>query len=60
MDIKAMKTELREQHLAKRAAIPPAQKQARDEKICRSIISSASFRYAETVLANIVTLSGFR
>lgn len=51
MDIKAMKTELREQHLAKRAAIPPAQKQARDEKICRSIISSASFRYAETILA---------
>ena len=51
MDIKALKTALREQYLARRAAMPLEEKQARDEKICRLILSSASFRYAETILA---------
>lgn len=51
MDIKTMKTELRAEYLARRAAMPAEEKQARDEKICRLIITSASFRYAETILA---------
>ena len=51
MDIKALKTELREQHMARRAALSSEEKQARDEKICALILSSASFRYAETILA---------
>lgn len=51
MDIKALKTELREQYLARRAAIPAEEKQRREERICRLIADSASFRYAETILA---------
>lgn len=51
MDIKATKTALREQFLARRTAMPPQEKKAREEKICRLILSSASFRYAETILA---------
>jgi 5-formyltetrahydrofolate cyclo-ligase len=51
MDIKAMKTALRKQYRSLRAAIPAEEKQQRDEKICRLILSSASFRYAETILA---------
>jgi 5-formyltetrahydrofolate cyclo-ligase len=51
MDIKAMKTALREQYLARRAAMTCEEKQQRDERICRLITASASFRYAETILA---------
>ena len=51
MDIKATKTALREQYLARRAAMPPEEKKRREEKICRLILASASFRYAETILA---------
>ena len=51
MDIKDLKTALRKQYRAKRAAIPSEEKRRRDEKVCRLILSSASFRYAETVLA---------
>lgn len=51
MDIKAMKTALREQYLTRRAALSAEEKKLRDEKICNLILSSASFRYAETILA---------
>lgn len=51
MDIKVLKTEIREEYLARRAAIPADEKKKREEKICRLILSSASFRYAETILA---------
>ncbi|MBQ8351746.1 MAG: 5-formyltetrahydrofolate cyclo-ligase [Clostridia bacterium] len=51
MDIKAIKTALREQFLEKRAAMSKEEKERRDQKICRLILSSASFRYAETILA---------
>ncbi len=50
MDIKAQKTALRQEYLARRAAMPAEQKHEKDEKICRLILASASFRYAETVL----------
>ena len=51
MDIKELKTSIRKDYLARREAIPPEEKAKRDERICRYILSSASFRYAETVLA---------
>ncbi len=51
MDIKEKKTEIRKEYLARRAALSPEEKKRRDEKICRLILSSASFRYAETILA---------
>lgn len=51
MDIKSMKTDLRQEYLSKRAALPAEEKRQRDEKINRLILSSASFRYANTVLA---------
>ena len=51
MDIKAMKTDLRNEYLAKRAALSAEEKEKRDEKINRLILSSASFRYAKTILA---------
>lgn len=51
MDIKAMKTDLRNEYLAKRAALSAEEKEKRDEKINRLILSSASFRYAKAILA---------
>ena len=51
MDIKTQKTELRAAYLAKRAALSPEEKEARDRRICDAVLASASFRYAETVLA---------
>ena len=51
MDIKARKTDLRNEYLAKRKALPEEERRSRDEQICRFILSSASFRYASTVLA---------
>ena len=51
MDIKEKKTEIRTAYLEKRAAIPPEERARRDEKICQYILSSASFRYAQTILA---------
>ncbi len=51
MDIKEKKTEIRTAYLEKRAAIPPEERARRDERICRYILSSASFRYAQTILA---------
>lgn len=51
MDIRTRKTELRSMYLARRAAIPAAEKERRDARICDAILSSASYRYANTVLA---------
>lgn len=51
MDIKAMKTELRKTYLEKRAAIPSEERERRDARICSLILSSASFRYASSLLA---------
>ncbi|MBQ8174554.1 MAG: 5-formyltetrahydrofolate cyclo-ligase [Clostridia bacterium] len=51
MDIKELKTSIRKEYLSRREALSPEEKAKRDEKICRYILSSASFRYAETVLA---------
>ena len=51
MDIKELKTTIRKEYLLRREAIPPAEKARRDEKICHYILSSASYRYADTLLA---------
>ena len=51
MDIKEKKTEIRTAYLAKRAALAPEERTKRDERICGFILSSASFRYAQTILA---------
>lgn len=51
MDIKSRKTDLRNEYLAKRRAISDEERLARDTEICHFILSSASFRYASTVLA---------
>lgn len=51
MDIKAQKSEMRAAYLAKRASLTAEEKSARDQKICDAVLSSASFRYAETLLA---------
>ena len=51
MDIKTQKTELRTAYLAKRTELTPEEKNARDRKICDAVLASASFRFAETVLA---------
>lgn len=51
MDIKALKTDLRNEYLTKRGALPAEEKRQRDDKINRLILSSASFRYARTILA---------
>ncbi len=50
MDLKAIKTGLRQEYLARRAALPPEERQRRDQKICDLILASTSYRYAETVL----------
>lgn len=51
MDIKAKKTELREEYLARRAALPEEERARRDGQVCSLILASASYRYAETILA---------
>ncbi len=51
MDIKTKKTDLRQEYLEKRRSLSPEERAARDEKICSLILSSASFRYSQTLLA---------
>lgn len=51
MDIKAMKTDIRNRYLEKRADLSAEEKKNRDEKINRLILSAASYRYAKTILA---------
>ena len=49
-EIKKHKIEIRKQNLERRAAIPPEIRRKRDERICKNIISSAVFRYADIIL----------
>ena len=49
-EIRKHKIEIRKQHLEKRASIPLEIRKAKDEKICKNIISSAAFRYADVIL----------
>ncbi len=44
------KMEIRKKYLEKRAALAPEVKAMRDERICRNILSSAAYRYADIVL----------
>jgi 5-formyltetrahydrofolate cyclo-ligase len=44
------KIELRKKYLEKRTAIPAEVRAARDAKICRNILSSAAYRYADVIL----------
>ncbi len=44
------KIELRKKYLEKRAAIPADIRAVRDGKICRNILSSAAYRYADIIL----------
>lgn len=44
------KIELRKKYLEKRAALPIEVRAARDAKICRNILSSAAYRYADVLL----------
>lgn len=48
--LKIIKTELRQQYLEKRKAIPKEKKEAADRAICRKIASTVSFRFADTVM----------
>ena len=48
--LKIQKAELRAQYLDKRKRIPKEQKAAFDAAICRKIINTVSFRFANTVL----------
>ena len=49
-EIRKHKIEIRKQHLERRLAIPLEIRKMRDGKICRNILSSAAFRYADIVL----------
>ena len=49
-EIRKHKIEIRKQNLERRFAIPSEIRKIRDGKICRNILSSAAFRYADIVL----------
>lgn len=49
-EIRKHKIELRTQYLARRASIPAHIRAERDEKICKGILSSAAYRFADVVL----------
>lgn len=49
-EIRKHKIEIRKQHLERRAAIPTEVRKVRDGKICRNILSSAAYRYADIIL----------
>ena len=49
-DIKRYKSELREEYLNKRRAIPADKKRELDDKICACILNSVSYKYYDTVL----------
>ncbi|MBR2461061.1 MAG: 5-formyltetrahydrofolate cyclo-ligase [Clostridia bacterium] len=49
--LKIRKSELRAEYLAKKRDIPPERRAELDAVICRKIMSTASFRFANTVLA---------
>lgn len=49
-EIRKHKTEIREYYLEKRHALTEEFRRENNEKICRNMISSATFRYADTIL----------
>ena len=49
-EIRKHKIDIRKQHLERRAAIPPEVRAVRDGKICKNILSSAAYRYADVIL----------
>ncbi len=49
-EIRKHKTEIREYYLEKRHSLDPELRAQNNEKICRNMISSATFRYADIIL----------
>ena len=49
-EIRKHKIEIRQKYLARREAIAPDVRSGRDEKICRNILSSAVYRFADILL----------
>lgn len=49
-EIRNRKIEMRKDYLARRAAIPQDLRAAWDEKICRAVLASATYRFADTIL----------
>ncbi len=49
-EIRKHKTEIRKQNLERRSAIPQEIRKSKDARICKNIISSAAFRYADVIL----------
>lgn len=49
-ELRENKNRLRDEYLASRKALDPQLKKAMDEKICRSLISLAAYRYADVLL----------
>lgn len=50
VEIRKYKIELRRKYLARRVAIPLERRAVMDEKICRNILASAAYRYADILL----------
>ena len=49
-EIRKHKTEIREYYLAKRRGLEEAVREERNEKICKNMLGSATFRYADIIL----------
>ncbi|MBQ9745244.1 MAG: 5-formyltetrahydrofolate cyclo-ligase [Clostridia bacterium] len=49
-EIRKHKTEIREYYLAKRRALEESVRAERNEKICKNMLASATFRYADVLL----------
>ena len=49
-EIRKHKTEIREYYLAKRRGLEDAERAEKNEKICKNMLSSATFRYADIIL----------
>ncbi len=49
-EIRKHKIDIRKNYLARREALSPAVRAARDAKICANILSAATYRYADIVL----------
>ena len=49
-EIRKHKTEIREYYLAKRRGLDDAVRAEKNEKICKNMLASATFRYADIIL----------
>ncbi|MBQ8448496.1 MAG: 5-formyltetrahydrofolate cyclo-ligase [Clostridia bacterium] len=49
-EIRKHKTEIREYYLAKRRGLEDAERAEKNEKICKNMLGSATFRYADIIL----------